>query len=213
MRQRQEIQEVSRRSSLILSSRNARRRDEDHIWNSRRPTLTLSRDRHRHRHRADVRRRPAGAAALDRAAHTGGCVHQAHPQHRPESAAPQRGHGHGDRVRAGHCDGAARRPRRHSQEPVDPGAGVGSRPRQALRERHDRQPDHAVAVEPDLRGAGPDAEVPHLGRPDHRGRQQGRASRRHPDQPRPALRDQRAAADRRGDDEEPAVHRAGGHHA
>ena len=31
----------------------------------------------------------------------------------------------------------------------------------------------------------------HLGRADHRGRQQGRPARRHPDQPRSALRDQR----------------------
>ena len=57
----------------------------------------------------------------------------------------QRGDGHGHRVAAGHRDGAAGRPRRHPQEPVDRGAGVGGRSREALRERDDRQPDHALA--------------------------------------------------------------------
>ena len=57
----------------------------------------------------------------------------------------QRGDGHGHRVGAGHRDGAARRPRRHPQEPVDRGAGGRGRSREALRERHDRQPDHALA--------------------------------------------------------------------
>ena len=42
----------------------------------------------------------------------------------------------------------------------------------------------------DPRSARADAEVPHLGRADHRGRQQGRPAGRHPDEPRSAVRDQ-----------------------
>ena len=39
-----------------------------------------------------------------------------------------------------------------------------------------------------------DEEVPDLGGADHRGRQQGRAPGRHPDQPRPAIRDRTSTA-------------------
>ena len=80
-----------------------------------------------------------------RAAGAGRRQHAAHAQHPPQRAAPERRHGHGHRVRDGHRHGAARRPRRHPQEPADRGAGLGSRSRQALRERDDRQPDHASA--------------------------------------------------------------------
>ena len=72
-------------------------------------------------------------------------THAAHAQHPAERAARQRGHGHGHRVAAGHRHGAARRPRRHPQEPVDRGAGVRGRPREAVGERHDRRSDHALA--------------------------------------------------------------------
>ena len=73
----------------------------------------------------------------------------------------------------------------------DSRTGGRSRSREAVGERHDRQPDHAVADQPDLRSARPDEELPDLGRADHRGRQQGRPAGRHPHQPRPAVRDQR----------------------
>ena len=125
----------------------------------------------------------------------------------------QRRDGHRHRVGAGHRHGAAGRPRHHPQEPVDRRAGGRSRSREAVRERHDRQPDHALPHQLDLRSARPDEVLPDLGRADHRGRQQGRTARRHPDQPRPAVRDEREAADRRGDDARSAVHRAGRHHA
>ena len=177
------------------------------------PLSLTATDGHGHRHGTHLRRRAAGAAAFDGAADAGGRLDAADAQHPPERAAPQRGDGHGHRVGAGHRDGAARRPRRHPQEPVDSRAGGRGRSRQAVRERHDRQPDHALAVEPDLRSARPDEELPDLGRADHRGRQQGRAAGRHPHQPRPALRDQRQSADRRGDDEGPALHGAGRHDA
>ena len=68
-------------------------------------------------------------------------------------------------------------------------------------------------VQSDLRSARPDEELPDLRRADHRGRQQGRPPGRHSHQPRPALRDQRSSADRRGDDEDPALHRARRHDA
>ena len=136
--------------------------------------------------------------------------HPPHPAERPDS---QRGHGHRDRVGPGHRDGADRRAGRHPQEPVDRRAGGGSGPRQALRKRDDREPDHALPRQHAGRGAGPDAAVPHLGRADHRGRQQGRPAGGHPDQPRPAVREQPQAPDRRRDDAEPALHRAGGHDA
>ena len=96
-------------------------------------------------HGAHVRRRAARAAALEvlpSQVDVDVPAHAQHPRQRPD---PQRGDGHGDRVAAGHRDGAAGRHRRHPQEPVDRGAGVGGGPRQALRERHDRQPDHALA--------------------------------------------------------------------
>ena len=64
---------------------------------------------------------------------------------RAQRPAGQRGDGHRHRVAPRHRDGAARRDRRHPQEPVDRGAGVGGRSRQAVRERDDRQPDHARA--------------------------------------------------------------------
>ena len=67
--------------------------------------------------------------------------------------------------------------------------------------------------QPHLRSARADEEVPHLRRADHRGRQQGRPARRHPDQPRPALRDQRRPADRRRHDARAPDHRAGRHDA
>ena len=140
-------------------------------------------------------------------------THAPHPQHPPQRAARQRGDGHRHRVAAGDRDGAARRPRRHPQEPVDRGAGVRSRSREAVGERHDRRSDHALPDQPDLRSARADEEVPDLRRADHRGRQQGRAAGRHPHQPRPALRDQRRPADRRRDDARAAVHRAGRHDA
>ena len=164
-------------------------------------------------HRADLRRRAAGAAALDGAAERSrrGVVGDA--QHSRQRAAAERGDGHRHRVAAGDRDGPARRDRRHPQEPLGRGTGVGGRSRQALRERHDRQPDHAVADQPDLRSARPDEEVPHLGRADHRGRQQGRQAGRHPDQPRPALRDEPGSADLRHHDARSAVHRAGRHDA
>ena len=103
----------------------------------------------------------------------------------------QRGDGHRHRVAAGDRDGAAGRPRRHPQEPVDRRTGVGSRSREAVGERHDRRSDHALPRQPDLRSARPDEEIQHLRRADHRGRQQGRPPGRHPHEPRPALRDQR----------------------
>ena len=134
-------------------------------------------------------------------ADAGGRVHPLLTQHPPERAARQRGDGHRHRVAAGDRDGAARRDRRDPQEHVDRGAGLRGRPGEALRERHDRQPGHALAARAHLRGARADEEVPDLRRADHRGRLEGRAARRHPDQPRPAVRDQRAAADRGGHDE------------
>ena len=51
------------------------------------------------------------------------------------------------------------------------------------------------------------------GRADHRGRQQGRPAGRHPDQPRPAVRDERRPADRRRHDARAPHHRAGRHDA
>ena len=69
-------------------------------------------------------------------------------------------------------------------------------------------PTNSIAEALDLMKSLPD-----LGRADHRGRQQGRTAGRHPHQPRPALRVEREAADRRGDDARSAVHRAGRNHA
>ncbi len=134
-------------------------------------------------------------------------------QHLRQRAAAQRGDGYRHRVAPGHRHGPAGRHRHHPQEPLGRGAGVGGRSRQALRERDDRQPDHAVADQPDLRSPRPDEEVPHLGRADHRRRQQGRQAGRHPDQPRPALRDEPRSADLRHHDARSAVHRAGRHDA
>src|SRR5215208_5674898 len=53
------------------------------------------------------------------------------------------------------------------------------------------------------------AEVDRVKRSEHRGWQQGGPARRHPDQPRPALRDERQPPDRRGDDQGSALHRSG----
>ncbi len=102
-------------------------------------------DRSRHRHRADVRRRAAGAAALRRRADTGGRQYPVDATDTARGAAAQRGDGHRYRIEAGHRHGAARRPRRDPQEPVDRRTGVRSGSGEAFRERHDRQSDHAVA--------------------------------------------------------------------
>ena len=57
-------------------------------------------------------------------------------------------------------------------------------------------------------------QLPHLRRADHRGRQQGGPAGRHPDQPRPALRDQRATGRSRDVmTRENLDHRAGRHDA
>ena len=139
--------------------------------------------------------------------------HAAHETHPAERAARERRHGHGHRVAARDRDGAAGRPRRHSQEHVDRGAGVGGRSREALRERDDRRSDHAFTDPPHLRSARSDEEVPHLRRADHRRRQQGRAPRRHPDQSRSAVRDERQPADLRRHDARAAVHGSRRHDA
>ncbi len=136
-----------------------------------------------------------------------------HAQHPGQRAAAQRGDGHRHRVQAGDRDGAAGRHRHHPQEPLRRGAGVGSGPGQALGERDDRQPDHALAHQPDLRSARPDEEVPDFRRAHHGRRQQGRQARRDPDQPRPPFRDDARPADRGHHDPRPALYRAGRHDA
>ena len=54
------------------------------------------------------------------------------------------------------------------KKPGHLGAGVRGRPRQALRERYDRQPDHTVTPKQHLPGARADGEVSDLGSADHR---------------------------------------------
>ena len=132
------------------------------------------RPRHRHRHRAHLRRRPARAAALARSCRRRSTSPRASPATSRSTCRSSAPRWTRSPSRAGDRDGAARRHRRHPQEPVDRGAGDRGRSRQAVGERHDRQPDHALAREPDPRGARADEEVPDLRRADHRGRKQGR---------------------------------------
>ena len=164
-------------------------------------------------HGPDVRRRAAGAAALGGAAEPGGRHHAAHAEHPlnvPLLSAAM------DTVTESRLAIAM------AQQ-----GGIGiihknlSIEEQASEVDRVKRSESGMIVnpitlspdQPDLRSARADEEVPHLRRADHRGRQQGRAAGRHPDQPRPALRDQRRSADRRHHDPRAADHRAGRHDA
>ncbi len=133
----------------------------------------------------------------------------AHPQDRAEYPDRQRRHGYGDGIAPGHRPG--------------PQGGIGIIHRNMPIERQAEEVDRVkrsesgmivdpITIEPDaadLRRAGADEALPHLRRAGHQERQAGR----HPDQPRPALRDPLRPAHRRGDDQGKPDHRSGGHHA
>ena len=67
-------------------------------------------------------------------------------RHRAPHSARFRRDGYRDRIGYGDRDGARRRHRRAAQEHVDRPAGGRGRSREALRERHDPQADHAATV-------------------------------------------------------------------
>jgi IMP dehydrogenase/GMP reductase len=73
----------------------------------------------------------------------------------------------------------------HKNLSIDEQASEVDRVKRSER-RDDCRSDHPLPHSPDLRSAGVDEEVPHLRRSDHRRWQQGRKTRRHPDQPRSA---------------------------
>ena len=140
-------------------------------------------------------------------------VDAADPQHGPERAAGQRRDGHRHGVPHGDRHGPARRSRGHSQEPRRRRAGFRGGPGETFRERDDRRPDYARSPQQRLPGAGPDEEVPDLGRTDHRGRQERGAARRHPHESRPPLPRGRAAPDLGSHDARAPHNRPGRHDA
>ena len=201
LRQRQEIQEVSRRRAVTAQPSDGRHGPEDRALRHR--------PRHRHRHCPHVRRRPAGATALAGRADSRwtsrprftrnitlnvplasaamdtvtesllaiamaqhGAIGVIHKNLSIEEQATEV-----DRVK-----------RSESGMIVNP---ITLAPENRIHEAH-----------------GADEEIPDLRRAHHRGGTQGGAAARHPHEPRPAVRDQRDAADRRGDDEGSALHRA-----
>ena len=139
-------------------------------------------------------------------------VDPADPDHPPQPADHRLRHGHGDGSPHGHRHGPERRPRR---DPPQPGAGRPGRagaPREALRVGHGDEPDHHPPGRDPGRCAGHDEAPRHLRHSGGRarpGRRQGQA-RRHPDQPRRALRQQPRPAGLRADDQGPPDHGARG---
>ena len=127
---------------------------------------------------ADLRRRAAGATAFDVLPYQVDVGHPTHAPHPLERPARQRRHGHGDRSR-GLAIAMAQHggTRRHPQESVNRGAGVGSRPREPIESGMMVNTDHAVAHAQDLQSTRSDEEVPEVRRADHRRRQQGRPAR------------------------------------
>ena len=89
-------------------------------------------------------------------------------RHRAAHSARLGGDGHRDRIGHGDRDGARRRHRRAAQEHVDRPAGRRGRPREAIRERHDPQADHAAPERHGARSDCADAAFPHLRRADRR---------------------------------------------
>ena len=107
-------------------------------------------------------------------------------------------------------DGPPRRHRRDAPQPVGRGPGARGRPGEAVAERDDHRPGHAAARRAGEQGARADGPLQDQRRPDRRRRRQ---ARRHPHQPRPALRGGPRPGHRAGDEAGPARHRAARHHA
>ena len=130
-------------------------------------------------------------------------------------------HGHGDGGAPRHRHGAGRRHRRHPPQPRARGAGAPGRAGQEIRIGHRAEPGHHPPRRHAARGPGPHGRAldlgPAGGRDAEERLRQG-ASRRHPHQPRRALRNQPRAARLRADDQGEAHHgeavgRAGGRQA
>ncbi len=129
--------------------------------------------------------------------------------HHPQHAADVRRHGHRDRVAPGHRHGAAGRHGRGPSQSHHRAAVHRDRQGQAVGVRHDHGPGHHRAGRAHRRRARHDAPLQDL----RRARHQGPQTRRHPYQPRPALRHRHRSAHQQRDDERESHHRARGHHA
>ena len=141
--------------------------------------------------RADVRRRAPRAGRVVGAAERRLDRDPLHAHRRARGADRLRGDGHRHRGAARDRARARGRPRDRAPQPLDRGAGRRGRQGQALRGRDDRRAGDAAARRARLRRGRPDGALPHLRRADHERRG---PARRHPHEPRPALRAQPRAA-------------------
>ena len=150
------------------------------------PPPLPARSRHAHsRGSTHLRRRPAAARLLGRAAPGREPCDAADPRDHAEHPAGVRRHGHGHRSAPRHRHGAGRRHRHDPQEHEPRRAGAPGGAGEEIRERHGQGPDHGVPRNDHPRGNGHDPRQQHLR---HAGGGQG-PDGRHRHQPRPALRD------------------------
>ena len=114
----------------------------------------------------------------------------------------------------GHRHGGQRRDGRDPPQPRAAGTGRAGPPRQEVRVRHGDEPDHHPSGRDPGRCLRGDEAQPHLRDPGGGARPQrlARQARRHPDQPRRALRHELRPARRRADDPRPPDHGPRGRH-